>query len=308
MDKILVVICRGYRSVNQISICLHMATEASKNSSTSAVKEQQQQQQQHRRVKMNMAASSTMAVSITQQYSEDQQSSPIESTPSGVILSSSTLKRRTRKASSRASNAFAGGILTTAAVGVPAIAASFLIDPAYGQSSSFTRTAACENEPSLTGYSSITDLNDDMQAELDAINNGTIVPSDTDPPYTFTICPGLTFDMRGPTPIVPVLNNVIINCGGPDSVNPECILDRSAQQMLIGDINTNIDGYGLQSITLNGITFNDFRRDTAVQITTTAAASPGATIILNDATFQVCYDKTQWRSVPCLMCYVAMKF
>jgi hypothetical protein len=153
---------------------------------------------------------------------------------------------------------------------------TLLIQPAVAQT--FTRAAACENEPTLMGYSNITDLNDDMRTELDRIAGGGQVPVD---PYNFVLCSGVTFDMRGPTPLLPVLSQTNFMCGGPDSVPPvECILDGSEQQILIQD--STIPEY-VPSFTMTGVIFSGFRRGMSAEL---RASSPSVARFV-DCTWRV---------------------
>lgn len=53
-----------------------------------------------------------------------------------------------------------------------------------------------------------------------------------------------------------VLNNVTIFCGGPDAINPSCILDKAQVQLLIG--NSTVADYPLKCIFMRGFTFQSF--------------------------------------------------
>lgn len=136
----------------------------------------------------------------------------------------------------------------------------------HGQTSAFTRQTACPNDPSLRGYTSIPSLNDDMAAELQRIADG------ADPPnggYDLILCPGEIFDATGGNVIRPVIDQVNIACGGPRSVDPVCIIDGNREQLVIED--STIPGYSLTSITMEGLTFNDFTRGVSATLT---ASSP----------------------------------
>ena len=218
-------------------------------------------------------------------------------------------KKRSRNTTN--TSGFCTGSLLTTTVAVVVIAtASFLcccIQPVQAQTptpAAFTRAAPCENNPAIIGYSTIADLNADMQDELDLINIGTSQIRPAEEPYFLSLCPGVTFDMRGPTPITPVLNNVHVVCGGNGSGSggpnsnfnnnlPEeaCILDRSGQQLLIQDIDTTIEGYRLDSFTITQVTFNDFRRGASTSITAGSAGLP-ATITFNNCIWQVSFTFT----------------
>jgi hypothetical protein len=153
---------------------------------------------------------------------------------------------------------------------------TFVIQPVVAQT--FTRAAACENEPTLIGYSNITDLNEDMMTELDRIAGGGQVPADA---YSFVLCSGVTFDMRGPTPLLPVLSQANFVCGGPNSVPPvECIMDGSEQQILIQD--STIPEY-VPSFTVTGVIFNGFRRGMSAEL---RASSPSVARFV-DCTWRV---------------------
>lgn len=135
-----------------------------------------------------------------------------------------------------------------------------------GQNEAFTRQEACPGDASLTGYTSIPNLNDDMSAELQRIQDG------GDPPeggYNLVLCPGGNFDAAGGNSIKPVLDQVSITCGGPDSTDPLCVINGGGEQLLIQD--STVDGYTVSSVTVTGLTFSGF---TGVTSATLSASEP----------------------------------
>jgi hypothetical protein len=121
------------------------------------------------------------------------------------------------------------------------------------QTEAFTRQETCPSDESLTGYTNIPNLNDDMATELERIAGGGDAPAGG---YNLILCPGENFDATGGNSIRPVLDQVSILCGGPDSVDPLCVVDGGDEQLLIQD--STIDGYTVSSVTITGLTFNDF--------------------------------------------------
>lgn len=130
-----------------------------------------------------------------------------------------------------------------------------------GQTEAFTRQETCPNDNSLTGYTSIQNLNEDMAAELQRIEQGGEIP---DGGYDLILCPGETFDATGDS-IQPVLDQVSISCGGPNSVDPLCVIDGGEEQLLIQD--SSVNGYTLTSVTINGLTFSNFGGETSASLT-----------------------------------------
>jgi hypothetical protein len=121
------------------------------------------------------------------------------------------------------------------------------------QTDAFTRQETCPSDSSLTGYTNIPNLNDDMAAELARIEGGGDAP---DGGYSLILCPGESFDASGGNSIRPVLDQVSISCGGPDSIDPECIIEGGEEQLMIQD--STVDGYTISSVSLSALTFNNF--------------------------------------------------
>ena len=120
------------------------------------------------------------------------------------------------------------------------------------QTDVFTRQVTCPDDPSaLRGYASIGDLNQDMNDELARIQAGGAIPADD---YNLYLCPGTQFTEGT---ITPVLDRVNISCGGPQSVNPVCIVS-SSQGPQVRIQSSTVQNYDVDSVKLSGITFTGF--------------------------------------------------
>jgi hypothetical protein len=146
------------------------------------------------------------------------------------------------------------------------------------QTDAFTRQLECPNDTSLTGYTNVPDINLDMADELTRIAGGGDPPGEG---YDLILCPGEDFSVAGGNRFRPVIDGVKISCGGPDSVNPECIVDASREQVIIED--STVDGYTTNSVTFERITFDSFQRGLSV----TLAASKPTVATFTDCIWQV---------------------
>lgn len=117
----------------------------------------------------------------------------------------------------------------------------------------FLRQVPCPGYPSIRGYISIQDINNDMRDEVDR----TMQDSPPSAPYMLSLCPGITFDTNE-TPLLPVLDNAIITCGGFDSGygSEPCVISGGEVQILIE--NHAIPGYNLTSVSIEGMIFENF--------------------------------------------------
>ena len=134
------------------------------------------------------------------------------------------------------------------------------------QTEAFTRQEVCPNDAALTGYTSISNLNDDMAAELERIQGGGERP---DGAYDLLLCPGENFDATTDGPIRPILDQVNIACGGSSSADPVCAVSGGNQQLVIET--STVNGYTIESVSIGGVTFQG--TTDAVSATLTASAS-----------------------------------
>jgi len=84
----------------------------------------------------------------------------------------------------------------------------------------------CPTDPSLKGFTTITDLNQWMSKVWYFINSGGFYPS----PYFFSLCPNTVYD---DTFIFPVLNDTWIICGALGSSDDNCLIQTSDTQIVI---------------------------------------------------------------------------
>lgn len=140
----------------------------------------------------------------------------------------------------------------------------------------FPRQVDCPNEPGVSGYETITDLNADMSDELTRISEGGNAPGGG---YTLILCPG-SFDLTGGNTIRPVIDDVTILCGGGTLPEPECVLEGNREQLLYED--STVIGYTVDSVTMQGVTFSGARRGVSISL----AASQPAVFTCIDCAWQ----------------------
>jgi hypothetical protein len=128
---------------------------------------------------------------------------------------------------------------------------------------------ACPRDASVKGYSSIVDINSDMQAELLRISNGNPA-SDS---YTFRLCPNMVFDAS--TPLLPVLSNSLFVCGSDGNRDNNCIILGGSEQVRIE--NSQIENYTIDNLSFMGLSFADFRGNDAMTGTSIAALASAPT-------------------------------
>ena len=86
------------------------------------------------------------------------------------------------------------------------------------QTNAFTCQVDCPSDSTITGYTSIADINADMAAEVARIVAG----GAPEARYGLNLCPG-TFDATGGNGLQPVLDQVTISCGdGSGGVDSTC--------------------------------------------------------------------------------------
>lgn len=116
-----------------------------------------------------------------------------------------------------------------------------------------------------TCYTTINDINIEMQQELDAIVNGGIPETS----YTYIFCPNSFFDATNVT-LVPLLDNILFLCGDDGSLSNNCVIVGGTEQVRFQ--NSNITGYPINQVTFMGITFAGFQNNTSTNIGTSIAA------------------------------------
>lgn len=84
----------------------------------------------------------------------------------------------------------------------------------------------CPNDPSVVGFSTISELNQWMSTIWYFINSGGFYP----PPYFFSLCPNTIFEDSF---VFPVLNDTWILCGGKGESSDNCILQQNETQVII---------------------------------------------------------------------------
>lgn len=108
----------------------------------------------------------------------------------------------------------------------------------------------CPSDNSLSGYTSIADINSDIDQELGRIESGG-PPQDN---YALTLCPG-TFD-TSTTPLLPRLSQASYSCAGAGNVNDACIFSGGGTNIRIED--PAIEGFNINAMNFLGITFTAF--------------------------------------------------
>ena len=108
----------------------------------------------------------------------------------------------------------------------------------------------CNNSPGTTGYSSISDMNTDIERELGAIAGG----KKPDAAYLFVLCPDTQLDVED-TPLTPMLDNSIFACGDTGK-SAGCVIRG-------GEIQVNVPrskegGHNMQSVSFMGVSFQGF--------------------------------------------------
>jgi hypothetical protein len=145
-------------------------------------------------------------------------------------------------------------------------ALAMMVCPVVGQSA-----VDCPNDDTdLRGYTSLADLNSDMQTELDRIAAGG-TPEES---YTFTLCPNQAFDANAVT-LLPVLSDSTFVCGAIGDPDDDCTLLGGEEQIRIED--STINGYTLETLVFVGLSFADFSSDGGAMATSIAALASSTT-------------------------------
>lgn len=117
-----------------------------------------------------------------------------------------------------------------------------------------SRAIECPSDPTVTGYTSIADINADQFDELSKITAGSSVAS---PPYSFVLCPNTNFDASSQTLNI-VLSGTVISCGNDMAASSSlgCSIQGGASQVYLADSTT--PNYNLAMVTIIGVTFEMF--------------------------------------------------
>jgi hypothetical protein len=127
----------------------------------------------------------------------------------------------------------------------------FQIECVQCQFNGFEPTVApCSSDSTITGYTSIEDINSDIDTELGRIEAGE-APQEM---YFLTLCPG-TFDVSS-GPLLPRLDQASFSCAGTGNSDDGCIFSGGTEVIRIED--SSIEGYIINSINFLGITFTAF--------------------------------------------------
>lgn len=125
-------------------------------------------------------------------------------------------------------------------------AAAILLSPCDAQ------TGPCPSNPVLTGYTSITALNNDIQTEIDRITQGGTPEEE----YVYTLCPRHVFEVIGDEPLLPQLSGSVFQCGVSGLSTDNCVIRGGAEQVRVED--STIATYPLQDVSFRGLTFESF--------------------------------------------------
>lgn len=122
------------------------------------------------------------------------------------------------------------------------------------QGAAFSRQVSCPAEPALSGYVSANDLNADMADERARVDGGGARPASG---YNMVICPNPTAPfVIEDAPIRPVLDQINISCGGPQSISPSCLVTGGETSQVSIQESTNPD-YPINNVQFTGMTFSD---------------------------------------------------
>lgn len=147
-----------------------------------------------------------------------------------------------------------------AAIAVVITTAALLPCTTTAQTSAFTRQVECPSDSTLTGYTSISNVNEDMNDELARVLAGGDAPARG---YELVLCPG-TFDATADGGVLrPVLDQVNIRCGD-GSFEQECIIDGNQEQLIIE--NPTDSSYTLSAVQISGVTFNGLSGGVSAQL------------------------------------------
>jgi hypothetical protein len=137
------------------------------------------------------------------------------------------------------------------------------------------RTIDCMgSDPPLVGYDRIIDIVNDQFEEFQRIENGD-APR---PPYIFRLCPNTDFD-TGQQTLPLILDGAVITCGPNMASSDNCVFRGGNVQIVIED--SIIEGYPLSTVSLIGITFEEFS-----PASVNAYAGAGTTAMFIDCVWQ----------------------
>lgn len=141
-----------------------------------------------------------------------------------------------------------------------------------------SRAFPCPNDPTITGYTTIADINQDQFDELARITAGSAVAS---PPYSFVLCPNTQFDASAQSLNI-VLSGTVLSCGSDMTASSTmgCSIQGGSPQVYLADSTT--PNYQFTSATIIGVTFEMFN-GTAIDV----MATETLTLTLMDVVWKV---------------------
>lgn len=126
-----------------------------------------------------------------------------------------------------------------------------LADSVQSQFSFQPTTAPCPSNSNIQAYTSVEDINADMDTEVQRIADGGSPPDS----YSIVFCPDMTFD-TSQVELMPKLNLATFTCGETGDVNGNCIFSGGSQNIRVRDV--GIDGYIFETMSFVGFTFQAF--------------------------------------------------
>ena len=153
--------------------------------------------------------------------------------------------------------------------------------PSASAQSVNSKAVQCPTDPSVTGYTSIADINQDQFDELARITAGSAAGA---PPYSFVLCPNTQFDASA-QPLNIVLSGTVISCGSDmdASSDKKCSIQGGSSQVYLADSTT--PNYDFTSATMIGVTFEMFN-GTSIDV----MATETLTFTLMDVVWKVSFD------------------
>lgn len=147
---------------------------------------------------------------------------------------------------------------------------------------STAQEAPCPSDGSVSGYASISAINNFMDAEFDRIAGGG-APEDE---YKIRLCPQQVFD-ASVEPLRPVLSGVVFECGLSGLSADSCTFQGGSEQVVIED--SSLATYPLSQVTFQGVTFQSF---TGTSIDVSAGAT--TSIAFEDVVWTVSARNKPW--------------
>jgi hypothetical protein len=132
-------------------------------------------------------------------------------------------------------------------------------------------TGECPSNPELRGYTSVEDLNADIQTEFLRITTDGGSQQDS---YFLLLCPDTTFSTED-VELMPKLNKATFSCGESGDVNQNCIFSGGEENVRVR--NPGIEGFVFDTMSFVGITFQEFT-DQSISL---RGAAPTETVFID---------------------------